>query len=79
MSLNLAAEKQVAIAAVRRACVLTASVFNNLVKNETLTKDDSSPVTGQCVFASSSHDGLEISVGLTFYLLPQLAIFLRRQ
>jgi len=35
----------VAIAAVRRACVLTASVFNNLVKNETLTKDDASPVT----------------------------------
>ncbi|THH31675.1 hypothetical protein EUX98_g2512 [Antrodiella citrinella] len=45
MSLNLAFEKQVAIAAVRRACVLTASVFNNLVKNETLTKEDASPVT----------------------------------
>ncbi len=41
-----AAEKQVAIAAVRRACTLTASVFNKLVKNETLTKDDKSPVTG---------------------------------
>ncbi|KAI0338448.1 3(2),5-bisphosphate nucleotidase HAL2 [Trametopsis cervina] len=40
-----AAEKQVAIAAVRRACTLTASVFNKLVKNETLTKDDKSPVT----------------------------------
>ena len=42
----LAAEKQIAIAAVRRACVLTASVFNKLVKQETLTKDDKSPVTG---------------------------------
>ncbi|EJF59407.1 3(2),5-bisphosphate nucleotidase HAL2 [Dichomitus squalens] len=40
-----AAETQVAIAAVRRACVLTASVFNKLVKQETLTKDDKSPVT----------------------------------
>ncbi|KAI0716030.1 3',5'-bisphosphate nucleotidase [Cerioporus squamosus] len=40
-----AAEKQIAIAAVRRACVLTASVFNKLVKQETLTKDDKSPVT----------------------------------
>ncbi|KAI0739482.1 3',5'-bisphosphate nucleotidase [Daedaleopsis nitida] len=38
-------EKQIAIAAVRRACILTASVFNTLVKAETLTKDDSSPVT----------------------------------
>lgn len=46
MSLTYAAEKQVAIAAVRRACVLTASVFNHLVKNETLTKEDASPVTG---------------------------------
>ncbi|TFK93762.1 3(2),5-bisphosphate nucleotidase HAL2 [Polyporus arcularius HHB13444] len=40
-----AAEKQIAIAAVRRACVLTSSVFNKLVKQETLTKDDKSPVT----------------------------------
>ena len=32
-----AAETQIAIAAVRRACVLTASVFNKLVKQETLT------------------------------------------
>lgn len=43
-----AAEKQVAIAAVRRACVLTASVFNKLVKQETMTKEDASPVTGAC-------------------------------
>ena len=43
---SYAAEKQIAIAAVRRACVPTASVFNTLVKQETLTKDDSSPVTG---------------------------------
>lgn len=39
------AEKQVAIAAVRRACILTSSVFNKLVKGESLTKDDKSPVT----------------------------------
>ena len=39
--------QQIAIAAVRRACVLTASVFNKLVKQETLTKDDKSPVTGE--------------------------------
>ncbi|KIP08931.1 hypothetical protein PHLGIDRAFT_126660 [Phlebiopsis gigantea 11061_1 CR5-6] len=45
MSTTYEAEKQVAIAAVRRASALTASVFNKLVKNETLTKDDKSPVT----------------------------------
>ncbi|TFK38550.1 hypothetical protein BDQ12DRAFT_683822 [Crucibulum laeve] len=38
MSLPYTTEKQVAVAAVRRACVLTNSVFNKLVKNETLTK-----------------------------------------
>ena len=54
-----AAEKQVAIAAVRRACSLTASVFNKLVKNETLTKDDKSPVTGR--FQSSRGSLLDIS------------------
>ncbi|CDO70151.1 hypothetical protein BN946_scf185009.g2 [Trametes cinnabarina] len=43
--LAYAAEKQIAIAAVRRACVLTASVFNKLVKQETLVKGDKSPVT----------------------------------
>lgn len=47
MSIPFASEKQVAIAAVRRACTLTDSVFNKLVKNETLTKDDKSPVTGK--------------------------------
>jgi 3'(2'), 5'-bisphosphate nucleotidase len=46
MSLTFSTEKQVAVAAVRRACLLTSSVFNKLVKNETLTKDDKSPVTG---------------------------------
>ncbi|EPS94454.1 hypothetical protein FOMPIDRAFT_1033350 [Fomitopsis schrenkii] len=45
MSDSYFAEKQVAIAAVRRACALTSSVFNKLVRNETLTKDDKSPVT----------------------------------
>jgi len=38
-------EKQVAISAVLRACSLTASVFNKLVKSETVTKEDKSPVT----------------------------------
>lgn len=47
MPLPFATEKQVALAAVRRACALTSSVFNNLVKNETLTKGDKSPVTGK--------------------------------
>ncbi|KAH9840604.1 3(2),5-bisphosphate nucleotidase HAL2 [Rhodofomes roseus] len=45
MSLTYSAERQVAVAAVRRACALTSSVFNKLVRNETLTKDDKSPVT----------------------------------
>ncbi|KAJ6623149.1 hypothetical protein B0H10DRAFT_2011434 [Mycena sp. CBHHK59/15] len=40
-----AAERQLGLSAVRRACALTASVFNKLVKNETLTKGDKSPVT----------------------------------
>jgi 3'(2'), 5'-bisphosphate nucleotidase len=47
MSIPFASEKHVAITAVRRACALTDSVFNKLVKNETLTKDDKSPVTGK--------------------------------
>ena len=46
MSQAYATEEQVAVAAVRRACHLTSSVFNKLVKNEMLTKDDKSPVTG---------------------------------
>ncbi|RDB22026.1 3'(2'),5'-bisphosphate nucleotidase [Hypsizygus marmoreus] len=45
MSLPYETEKQLAVAAVRRACGLTSSVFNKLVKNETLTKNDKSPVT----------------------------------
>jgi 3'(2'), 5'-bisphosphate nucleotidase len=40
-----ALETRIAISAVRRACLLTSSVFNRLVKNETLTKGDKSPVT----------------------------------
>ncbi len=50
MSLPYLTERQLAISAVRRACVLTNSVFNKLVKNETLTKDDKSPVTGTLLF-----------------------------
>ena len=45
MSIAFAEEKQFAIAAVRRACALTSSVFNNLAQNEILTKYDYSPVT----------------------------------
>ncbi|KAJ7606844.1 hypothetical protein FB45DRAFT_949270 [Roridomyces roridus] len=40
-----ALERQFGLSAVRRACALTSSVFNKLVKNETLTKGDKSPVT----------------------------------
>jgi len=40
-------EERVAIAAVRRACVLTSKVFETLIKNETLVKGDKSPVTGE--------------------------------
>jgi 3'(2'), 5'-bisphosphate nucleotidase len=47
MSKPYATEEQAAVAAVRRACHLTASVFNKLVRNETLTKGDKSPVTGE--------------------------------
>ena len=47
-----ATEKQIAIAAVRRACGLTASVFNKIVKQETVTKEDSNPVTGASVLLS---------------------------
>ena len=39
-------EAEFAVCAVRRACNLTASVFNKLIKNETLVKGDKSPVTG---------------------------------
>jgi len=47
MSIPYATEKQMAIAAVRRAYILIGSdsVFNKLVKNERLMKDDKSPVT----------------------------------
>jgi 3'(2'), 5'-bisphosphate nucleotidase len=46
MPIPFALEKQVAIAAVRRACALTTTVFNKLVAGETLLKGDKSPVTG---------------------------------
>jgi hypothetical protein len=46
MSLDLTTEQQVALAAVRRACALTAQVFATLVQGETLVKGDKSPVTG---------------------------------
>ncbi|KAF8876779.1 hypothetical protein CPB84DRAFT_1795596 [Gymnopilus junonius] len=45
MSQAYSAEEEVAVAAVRRASHLTSAVFNKLVKNETLTKGDKSPVT----------------------------------
>ncbi|KAF8151608.1 hypothetical protein B0H34DRAFT_784730 [Crassisporium funariophilum] len=60
MSQAYTTEEQVAVAAVRRACHLTSSVFNKLVKNETLTKGDKSPVTvgdfaAQAVISSMLH------------------------
>ncbi|PAV15676.1 3(2),5-bisphosphate nucleotidase HAL2 [Pyrrhoderma noxium] len=45
MSLAYALEKEVAVSAVIRACQLTSSIFNKLVKDERLTKGDKSPVT----------------------------------
>jgi hypothetical protein len=48
MAVPFLLEQQVAIAAVRRACSLTATVFNKLVVGETLVKGDKSPVTGAC-------------------------------
>lgn len=45
MAVPFLLEQQVAIAAVRRACSLTATVFNKLVVGETLVKGDKSPVT----------------------------------
>ncbi|PFH49180.1 hypothetical protein AMATHDRAFT_63691 [Amanita thiersii Skay4041] len=45
MSLPYETEKEFAVAAVRRACQVTSVVFNRLIKNETLTKGDKSPVT----------------------------------
>src|SRR6266540_2609540 len=47
MSQLYAFEEQVAVTAVRRACQLTNSVFNTLIKGETVTKDDKSPVTSE--------------------------------
>ena len=55
MSLLFNAERQVAITAVRRACGLTTAVFNELVKGETLTKGDKSPVTGKSLSADLCH------------------------
>ncbi|KAH8115001.1 nucleotidase HAL2 [Phellopilus nigrolimitatus] len=45
MSLAYALEKEVAVSAVLRACQLTSSIFNKLVRDERLTKGDKSPVT----------------------------------
>jgi len=51
MPVPFALEQQVAIAAVRRACALTTTVFNKLVTGETLVKGDKSPVTGTYALA----------------------------
>ncbi|KAG8849566.1 hypothetical protein FRB96_000716 [Tulasnella sp. 330] len=45
MAVPFALETQVALSAVNRACHLTSSIFHSLVKGETLTKSDTSPVT----------------------------------
>ena len=75
MSIPFASEKQVAIAAVRRACTLTDSVFNKLVKNETLTKDDKSPVTGKSTLIALS----QILSRIQYLIVSQLAITLHRR
>ena len=41
-------EQAVAIAAVLKACQVAQSTFQKLVNDETVTKKDKSPVTGQC-------------------------------
>lgn len=41
-------EQKVAIAAVLKACDVAQATFQKLVKNETVTKSDKSPVTGTC-------------------------------
>ena len=51
MSARLAAEKRFAIAAVRRACLLTATLFDELGKADTAIKDDKTPVTGAPILA----------------------------
>lgn len=43
---SYAKERSVAIAAVLRACTVAQAVFDQLVKGETATKSDDSPVTG---------------------------------
>jgi len=70
MSLDYSTEEQVAIAAVRRACHLTSTVFNKLVKNETLVKGDKSPVTGMVFLRSRPSP---------FHDPYQLVTLLRRQ
>lgn len=48
-------EKRVAVAAVRRACLVTCTVFDQLVRDrtDTLSKEDESPVTGITIHPSS--------------------------
>lgn len=41
-------EQQVAIAAVLKACDVAQATFQKLVNDETVTKKDKSPVTGEC-------------------------------
>ena len=53
-------EAEFAVCAVRRACNLTASVFNKLIKNETLVKGDKSPVTGAWSYNVPPHSTLTI-------------------
>ena len=67
MSLAFALEKQVAVSAVLRACSLTTSIFNKLVKDEALTKDDKSPVTG-----SFEYQPLEFTYLFTALLCSRL-------
>lgn len=73
-------EKQVALSAVLRACSLTSSVFNTLVKGEVVTKEDKSPVTSAHLFSlkiaafffPSSHTSNTSSDGNSCFLLLSL-------
>lgn len=72
MSLAFALEKELAVSAVLRACQLTSSIFNKLVKDERLTKGDKSPVTGSRISPSHSHEiviSQHLLVVMDFYSL----------
>lgn len=74
MSLAFALEKQVAVSAVLRACSLTTAIFNKLVKDEKLTKDDKSPVTGSFALSYSNDMIDDHLFWIEFFHLLDLAL-----